>query len=243
MAYVTAEQALKMLIPSTDGKMSGQEEAEDSISKTSQGELRKFISKASHQEQVMFVTAIASSLFVVKSGKQPSKREWTALEWLKENIKNDRNWDPLLQLALTHLFKKERGGIWHYDKDITTEDLTMRCLALDILVKVAALPAGSPLRGYCMLTASHLQGAVLTDADSLLQGVSGLGAYREYVCNCGFIYIIGNCTRPFQEGTCPQCHRRIGGTNHQLLPGNTFLRESGESLKPLPPFSFWILKR
>ncbi|MCO5584286.1 hypothetical protein L7F22_038210 [Adiantum nelumboides] len=226
--YVAAELALKLVLPEHEGctpKPPNQEE-EDFLSKN-QEELRKFISGATYPQQIMFVTVMASRLFVMKSGAQLSKAEWAAVEWLKETIRNE-HWDTLLQHALTHFFTKEKGGIWHSKKNSGTKDLELRCLMLDVLLKVAALPEGSPLRGYCMLTVSHFRGAhVLTDADNILQKVSGLGQYREYVCPCGFQYIVGNCTLPMQTTKCPDCSQLIGGTDHKLLPGQLPLKEAG----------------
>ncbi|KAI5073486.1 hypothetical protein GOP47_0011499 [Adiantum capillus-veneris] len=230
--YVAAERALRLVLPENEGltfQRPGQEDPEDFMSKKSQEELGKFIREATHQQQIMFVTVMASELFVMKSGAQLSKAEWAAMEWLKETVRNER-WDSLLQHALTHIFTKEKGGLWHSKKNLSTRDLELRCLMLDVLLKVAALPEGSPLRGYCMLAASHFRGAhVLTDADSILQKVDGLGPYREYVCPCGFVYIVGNCTLPMQTSKCPNCSQKIGGTDHKLLPGQVPLKDSGNT--------------
>lgn len=41
-----------------------------------------------------------------------------------------------------------------------------------------------------------------------------------YECICGFLYTIGDCTRPYYIGTCPNCSGQIGGTGHKLLDGH-----------------------
>lgn len=35
-----------------------------------------------------------------------------------------------------------------------------------------------------------------------------------YKCICGYTFFIGECGRPMEVATCPQCGRQIGGKNH-----------------------------
>ena len=44
-----------------------------------------------------------------------------------------------------------------------------------------------------------------------------------YECICGFLYTIGDCTRPYYIGTCPNCNGQIGGKGHRLLDGHVSL--------------------
>ena len=44
-----------------------------------------------------------------------------------------------------------------------------------------------------------------------------------YECVCGFLYTIGDCTRPYYVGVCPSCNGPIGGTGHRLLDGHVNL--------------------
>jgi len=37
-----------------------------------------------------------------------------------------------------------------------------------------------------------------------------------YECDCGFLYTIGDCTRPYFVSQCPMCKGQIGGHGHQL---------------------------
>ena len=41
-----------------------------------------------------------------------------------------------------------------------------------------------------------------------------------YKCPNGHIYAIGECGGAMQESRCPECNARIGGTSHNLIPGN-----------------------
>jgi hypothetical protein len=36
----------------------------------------------------------------------------------------------------------------------------------------------------------------------------------------GHYYVIGECTRPMEVGSCPECHSPIGGELHALVQGN-----------------------
>ncbi|MCQ2819186.1 MAG: hypothetical protein MJ252_18130 [archaeon] len=38
-----------------------------------------------------------------------------------------------------------------------------------------------------------------------------------YLCSCGFMYLIGECSIPILEYTCPKCHETIGGLHHSIL--------------------------
>ncbi|KAH7446603.1 hypothetical protein KP509_01G064300 [Ceratopteris richardii] len=228
-AFTYAELLFKQLLPKNRKLWEGGLHNISNVE--SQEEVRKFIAKANQEEQIAFVMAMASELLMLKSDAKLSEEEWGLLKWLKEIILGNKHWDSLLRHALRHLLTKEKGGIWHDKEAKRGNDLETQCLILNILFKVAALPDGSPLRGYCMLTDSHFKGAhVLTDADSFLDKVEGLGNFREYVCSCGFHYIIGNCTQPAQVAKCPNCSGNIGGTNHTLLQGQHVLKESGRTV-------------
>lgn len=48
-------------------------------------------------------------------------------------------------------------------------------------------------------------GAPWHPPEGVLDGASGIGQFEEFVCSCGYRYIIGDCTRPNQVGICPQC--------------------------------------
>ncbi len=43
---------------------------------------------------------------------------------------------------------------------------------------------------------------------------------KFFECANGHLYAIGNCTQPAVTSKCPTCSNTIGGTNHQLAPGN-----------------------
>ena len=44
-----------------------------------------------------------------------------------------------------------------------------------------------------------------------------------YECSCGYLYTIGNCTKPAVIGKCPKCGNNIGGTGYVLVDGNRCL--------------------
>ena len=48
----------------------------------------------------------------------------------------------------------------------------------------------------------------------------GLEKGHWYTCPNGHVYAIGECGGATQEGTCPECGARIGGTSHRLLETN-----------------------
>ena len=41
--------------------------------------------------------------------------------------------------------------------------------------------------------------------------------YGAYVCSCGYAYFIEPCGLPYEESDCPNCGKRIGGINHNLI--------------------------
>ncbi|KAI5056536.1 hypothetical protein GOP47_0028354 [Adiantum capillus-veneris] len=219
-SFMTAELALKKLVLSSNG------EECTGFFKHRDEEMMEFFRSAGQNEQAAFVAAIASHFFVTKSGGPLTDAESNAMKQVQELVGNLSNWDPLAKTSLWYLTANTPGGVWHCCEHLATNILRSRCLVLDVLVTVMNMPMESPLRGYCMLNASHLTGAhVLTELDNTLQDVAGLGSYREYLCGCGYMYIIGDCTRPAAVGTCPKCHKTIGGYDHALQPGNTALRD------------------
>jgi hypothetical protein len=84
------------------------------------------------------------------------------------------------------------------------------------------------LQGYLSHDPVHLNSAfVLAAPDSSLAAfrtiVEGGRKLLEYQCPCGFKYFIGECGKPMQSGTCPNCHRVIGGQNHTAADGNVII--------------------
>ena len=56
-----------------------------------------------------------------------------------------------------------------------------------------------------------------SDMMAVQGGITGL---RPHLCPNGHQYFIGECGRPQQETSCPDCGVRIGGTGHRLAQGN-----------------------
>lgn len=45
-----------------------------------------------------------------------------------------------------------------------------------------------------------------------------------YHCPNGHLYTIGECGRPMQQSSCPECNSMIGGANHISVANNTQFR-------------------
>ncbi|GFO25459.1 nfx1-type Zinc finger-containing protein 1-like, partial [Plakobranchus ocellatus] len=54
-----------------------------------------------------------------------------------------------------------------------------------------------------------------------------------YQCPNGHIYAIGECGQAMEESRCPECHARIGGTNHRLLDDNAQAPEMDGAERPV----------
>ncbi|CAE7238249.1 rnf213a [Symbiodinium pilosum] len=52
------------------------------------------------------------------------------------------------------------------------------------------------------------------------------GNLGVHACSCGYMYTIGECTRPMQQTRCPECGAQIGGREHQLQQGNRRLGDT-----------------
>jgi len=50
---------------------------------------------------------------------------------------------------------------------------------------------------------------------------SGGHANRAAKCECGFMYLIGNCGQAGSSMPCPQCTNQLGGSNHTLNKGQS----------------------
>jgi len=37
---------------------------------------------------------------------------------------------------------------------------------------------------------------------------------KSYSCECGYVYLIGNCGEAWKIGKCPNCKKDIGGLRH-----------------------------
>eukprot|EP00250_Pteridium_aquilinum_P032109 c44998_g1_i1 orf=3-422(-) len=77
-SYLTAESALRKLV-SAGSKGKG-----NPLFKSR--ELKHFFESAGQAEQAAFVAAIASNLFVMKSGGPLSDAEWNSIEWVQNTV-------------------------------------------------------------------------------------------------------------------------------------------------------------
>jgi hypothetical protein len=53
-----------------------------------------------------------------------------------------------------------------------------------------------------------------------------------YECTCGFLYMIGDCTRPAYVSACPNCTGKIGGQGHVLTTGHICLINADNRNEP-----------
>ncbi|GFO03751.1 nfx1-type Zinc finger-containing protein 1-like [Plakobranchus ocellatus] len=58
-----------------------------------------------------------------------------------------------------------------------------------------------------------------------------MGAWHH--CPDDHIYAIGECIQAKEESSCPECHARIGGTNHRLLDDNAQAPERNGAKRPV----------
>ena len=59
----------------------------------------------------------------------------------------------------------------------------------------------------------------------IVKAMSDIKKGAWYKCPNGHYYCIGDCGGANQESNCPECGARIGGTDHQLVPGNVHAGE------------------
>lgn len=59
-----------------------------------------------------------------------------------------------------------------------------------------------------------------------------LNSGHWYKCPNGHFYCIGECGGAMEEGTCPECQAKIGGTSHRLLSDNAHAPEMDGSQYP-----------
>ncbi|XP_033103629.1 E3 ubiquitin-protein ligase rnf213-alpha-like [Anneissia japonica] len=79
-----------------------------------------------------------------------------------------------------------------------------------------------------MRTPSQMQQAYLPampqddrmEAQAVLHQATEDDNLTWYECKCGYLYAIGDCGQPDQEGNCPDCKNKIGGQWHTAFPGN-----------------------
>lgn len=188
------------------------------------------IENADESQQAAILSAVASNLCTACADRQLDDNEMAVMRLLRDKQSAFTRWEPLQKQILRCLATDHQDSIFSLSKELPTADLQFRCIAIDVLLTVANLACNSPLRGYLTLNSKHLHAFVLAAPNNHLKGVSGLGQFAEYKCQCGFPYIITECTRPNSIGTCPRCSGKIGGASHNLVSGNT--RSSTSTVMP-----------
>lgn len=74
----------------------------------------------------------------------------------------------------------------------------------------------------------------LTDEEreEIVRAVS-LPTGHWYACPRGHYYVVGECGRPLETASCPECHNVIGGENHAVAEGNRWAPEVDEAEGPV----------
>eukprot|EP00045_Choanoeca_perplexa_P018322 m.287058 g.287058 ORF g.287058 m.287058 type:complete len:4696 (+) comp17783_c0_seq1:104-14191(+) len=56
--------------------------------------------------------------------------------------------------------------------------------------------------------------------------IAALGGVTRYRCQCGYLYVVGECGGVRQQATCPQCKRPVGGVDYQVVAGQERVDEA-----------------
>ncbi|XP_076435286.1 NFX1-type zinc finger-containing protein 1-like isoform X2 [Babylonia areolata] len=138
--------------------------------------------------------------------------------------------------VLTHLLHARHAIS---EDDIQVEARVMRQLAATI----RRLMAGEPLAENDLEEGRQLQGELkevvsdpytaLSDSEreKVVRAIS-LPTGSWYACPRGHYYVIGECGRPTERASCPECHADIGGENHALVGGNRHAPEFDDAEGP-----------
>jgi len=225
--------------------------------------VEKLLEKGRDQPDFLFgfLGTLFQSFFLletVSQGRKPSVNEERAMEEISQ-LRSLKNLPPLFQRLTMILCLREEmeegldlfRGKEGQEQGEERKEQHLGAVMMVWMGMVALMPPDASLgRLFRDPSLFHSWYLMAEAEDETAQAILALNdATTRYACPNGHVYLIGNCGQPMEQAKCPECHAPIGGTNHQLTPGNRTLgpqAQAGEQARipigwhPLPPHSLLL---
>ena len=199
-------------------------EAEDTLRKLIQEPhvrrgAQKFILDAARDadRRQAISAAVMALLYIPRAWRHLEECEEVVAEWLHQNQRTIFvGWPKQEQLVVvtlaTNAFKNPSLVL---EPGMHINQLHTVFLACHLMIVTSGTT--SPFKMLLALDQSSMQNAFIPAMESdvttaiLNEVVERGGSVVVYRCICGHTYAVGNCGALNEEGTCPDCDRRIGG--------------------------------
>ncbi|CAB4437427.1 unnamed protein product [Rhizophagus irregularis] len=182
-------------------------------------------------KQNMTITAKLSlmGLLFVRLHALRASREWRHSEVQSADLLTKElagmNISNVFKRIATNILSNNQPLLRIYNSGIDNTELILKSVIAHIIAYHASLePNSSPLATYLHNLQNCQNSFILTcvcdqqSADfNLILKAMGTSFYS---CICGYRYFIGECGKPVATGSCPDCGKMIGGSDHVPVAGN-----------------------
>ncbi|GBC14226.1 hypothetical protein GLOIN_2v1789429 [Rhizophagus irregularis DAOM 181602=DAOM 197198] len=211
-------------------------ETEDSfITFYSIGNKAPFQTFVQKMKQNMTTTAKLSfmGLLFVRLHALRASREWRHSEVQSADLLTKElagmNISNVFKRIATNILSNNQPLLRIYNSGIDNTELILKSVIAHIIAYHASLePNSSPLATYLHNLQNCQNSFILTcvcdqqSADfNLILNAMGTSFYS---CICGYRYFIGECGKPVATGSCPDCGKMIGGSDHVPVAGNNSIQ-------------------
>ncbi|EFC43205.1 Hypothetical protein NAEGRDRAFT_80150 [Naegleria gruberi] len=181
-------------------------------------------------DEMYYLNNTRDMLELIQEAKSNPKLLYTLMGLITNNIHFSQITDSTLRLCVEFFAssfqsfsKSVKNLVTRLLRSATVRDcsyvirISVMCLAVCIPENPISIFIKNPntVRSTYVVTAEHdILGGILKAINTKD------GGHSRYRCNCGYVYLIGNCGQPNGTARCPTCGATLGGEGHKLIQGS-----------------------
>ncbi|CAG8746833.1 34203_t:CDS:2, partial [Racocetra persica] len=175
-----------------------------------------FIENDDTAQKISFAGMVISNFYIVRASRNLNQAE----NILKQKIYSclESSQLQLQQNYKTYLinFMSNSDQLYKLNPNVDNTDMFISSVIAHSVALHISIPVNaSPLAAYMQELHDYIDTYILTcpsDELSIITNtiISTDNGTRRYQCKCGYIYFIGDCGMPNQNGKCPQCENKVG---------------------------------
>lgn len=222
---------------SDDNEQGGEDESQqDGVKAMTKAQKRKAVAKA--KKEAAKVKAKAKGEVkkeAAKARKEAAKEKKQFAKKQRAAKKERSHWrrqrDPVMGDAVVMCFgwlgAKELSQIGMAGKQMhpADSDMLWKPLAVQRFPELAFRREDGDWRNCFMWKIQEPEISVDVIEQALMASGENLWKCQDkwFACSCGHLFLVGECGRVMQVATCPDCHKEIGGRNHNENEATTKL--------------------
>ncbi|RIA83302.1 hypothetical protein C1645_834051 [Glomus cerebriforme] len=184
--------------------------------------------KESTNARISFMGIILNRLHAIRATRDWGHVENQAAEFLNEKVEQIPSLSIIYRQTIKNIIRNQHH-LLYLDMNTNNSDLLIKSVIGHVVALHSSIPAETSPLANLLQNLNYCSGLYIltcpSDVESIVLSaiLQKNGQFTRYKCQCGYVYLIGDCGRANGLGKCPECGNMIGGENHVSRTGNTML--------------------